>query len=742
MSIILPKDLSDQFGRIILSRSRKRFVQRLFWVISLSLLVFLGVAFTHIAGASLGELNPRHVVIAVLVTLALLVLLGGMVVHDAYRLWRSSREGLSGNRLQRRIFTMFCAVSVVPTLIITLFSVLFFNVGVNSWFDRQVSTTLASSLSVAQAYLLEHQNNIRNNAFGVANVIQPRLGVLNSNPRAFEKLLTLETNRRNLSEAIIFNRHGVLARTALSFSMVFERLPETVLERADAGDVTIISQDGDKIQGVLRIHQLPDIYLLITRTVDPTVIAHMQSARETSKHYALLQAQMNGIQLQFFIAFSMLALLMLFASIWAGMRLAARLIGPIAALNQATERVRAGDYAIRVPEGPAHDEIGNLARTFNRMTSQIEAQRGDLLDANRALDARRRFSETVLAGVSAGVLSLDEDLIINLSNRSAKQLLQLEEEGDLHDQRAIDILPDLASMLNKVRQKPEKPVSGDMVIERPRGNISLHVRVSAECENNKIVGYVVTFDDITPLVQAQRNAAWRDVAKRVAHEIKNPLTPIILSTERLKQKFAPEITSDKEAYLRYIDTISRHVRDIGLIVEEFVSFARLPNASLAPGVLQPLLKKVVFSEKTAHPEITYQLDMPDAPLGIMLDESLLSQALLNLLKNAAEAFESAKNIQTPCINVTLSLDAQSEMVVLKLQDNGPGFPTDKLSQLTEPYVTTRAKGTGLGLAIVKKTIEEHGGTLMLFNDHDIENKSEDVISNGAVVLIEFPLYTA
>lgn len=727
MSIALPKELSEQFSRIMLSRSRKRFVQRMFWAVSIAVLAFLGFAFYHITGAQIDEIHPRYLVLAVLATLLLLLLLGGIVVSDAYRLWQRSRASLSGTRMQRRIFTMFCAVSIIPTLIVTLFSVLFFNVGVNSWFDRQVSTTLASSLSIARAYLQEHQTNIRNYALSIANAIEPRLGMINTNLRGFEQLLTLETSSRNLSEAIIFTRDRVLARTALSFSLIFERLPETVMERANAGDVTVISQDGDKIQGVLRISQFPDVYLLITRAVDPAVIAQMQAAQEASYHYTQLQAEMNGIQLQFLVAFCMLSLLMLIASIWAGMRLATRLIGPIAVLNQATERVRAGDYAIRVEEGPAHDEVGNLARAFNRMTSQIEAQRRDLLDANRALDARRRFSETVLSGVSAGVLSLSEDQLINLSNRRAGELLHVKPDSNLNGQRAVDILPELAQLLDQVRQKPNRSASGDMVLQHEQGTTMLNVRVSAERSDDVIEGYVVTFDDITQLVQAQRNAAWQDVARRVAHEIKNPLTPIMLSTERLRKKFASEITSDQEAFLRYVETISRHVRDIGTIVEEFVNFARMPSATLEVRALQPLLRKVVFSEKTVHSKVHYQLDMPEKSVQVKLDETLFSQAILNLLKNAAESLEGAENIVDP--HIVVRVFVTDETVHLLIIDNGPGFPADKLQSLVEPYVTTKTKGTGLGLAIVKKTIEEHGGVLQLLNDEK---------TGGAIVKIELP----
>lgn len=729
-SIVLPENLQEELGRVSLSRTRKRHVQRMFWAVSISLLALLALAFNHIAGAKLSGINPHHVMIVVLVTLILLTTLGIMVLHDAFSLWQRTRRSLTGNRLQRRIFTMFCAVSIIPTLIVTLFSVLFFNVGVNAWFDKHVSSTLASSLSVAKAYIAEHKTSIRNQAFAVADTMAEHFILLSINPKNYEQILTQEIARRNFSEGIVFNRERVLARTALSFSLMFERLPELVLERVDSQGVAIISQDDDKIQGVVRIHQFPNVYLLITRTVDPKVIAHMKAANSSAAYYSKLQADMNGMQLQFLIAFCMLALLMLFVSIWAGMRLSVRIIGPISALNQASERVRAGDYSIRVTEGPAHDEVANLARSFNRMTTQIENQRRDLLEANRAVDERRRFSETVLAGVSAGVIALASDYTITLTNRRARHLMQQDHLESLQGLRVLDLLPELSPLLQRVHAKPDKPASADIVIVAPNGGgVTLHARVTAECNRDIIEGFVVTLDDITPLVQAQRSAAWSDVARRVAHEIKNPLTPIMLSTERLKKKFGEEITSDPEAYFRYIDTISRHVRDIGTIVEEFVNFARMPTAKLTPQPLEPILKKVVFSESTAHAEIRYTLSNSDANIRILCDEAMLSQALLNILKNAAESLEARESEALPNA-IDIRLICENEHAVLRIADNGSGFPVDKLSSLTEPYVTTRVKGTGLGLAIVKKTIEEHRGKLALSNDEN---------TGGAVVTISLPL---
>ena len=484
------------------------------------------------------------------------------------------------------------------------------------------------------------------------------------------------------------------------------------MARADAGEIAVFGDDEEKIQAVIKISNEPDLYLMAVRVVDAQVLDHMQAALNTVNEYHDLQAELSRLQEQFLIVFVLMALLVLLASLWAGMLLAVRLIEPLRALMSATERVRAGDYAIKVPEGRLDDEIGNLGRTFNKMTGQLQEQRHDLMEANRLADDRRRFTEAVFAGVSAGVIALDENEKVTLHNRTALELLGSSElpVGTL----IADIMPDVAPLMRAVKAKPDKLASADVAILQREMKRTLHVRVTAERLGEEIEGYIVTFDDITPLVAAQRSAAWADVARRIAHEIKNPLTPITLSAERLRKKFAPgEGSEERESFDKYLDTISRHTKDIGRMVEEFVTYARLPMSVFAQENLVSIVRKTVFSAQTANPDITYVQDLPNTPLVIMCDEAQLGQALLNLLKNAAEAMEASSKKE---IRVTLTTSDAS--ITLVVEDSGPGFPADKIESLTEPYVTTRAKGTGLGLAIVKRTIEEHKGTLALSNRED------------------------
>ncbi len=707
-------------------RHVRRIVRLLLVLLGLSSVAALIITFSGFhSGFDVKPISPQLLFTLVIGNLLVLLALAFFIVRRAYTFWRAAREGLVGTRLQTRIIFTFATVTLIPTFIVTLFATLFFNYGVKAWFDNRVSVALEESVSLAEAYLNEHRNTMRIEAQGMMSELSRDMMFINSNPQLFDTALNTQASLRNLSEAIVFTSNRVVARTALSFSLTFERLPDAVLERASEGNIVLLGSDEeDKIRAVIKFRDAPDLYLMIGKSVDRTVIDHMQVARSTMEQYTTLKRDMRAIQLQFVLAFVLLALLLLLASIWAGMAVALRVVGPVSVLIAAAERVRAGDYDIRVPEGREGDEIATLARTFNRMTSQLNRQRSDLIDANRMIDEKRRLTEAVFSGVSAGVIALDSDKRITLHNRSALKLLGLADDTSLKDSPVTDIMPAIAELLSESAEKPDKIAARNVVIKRGEQRATLHVRITLEHYKNAIEGYIVTFDDITDLVMAQRNAAWADVARRIAHEIKNPLTPITLSTERLRKKFSDEITSDKESYAKYLDTITRHVKDIGKMVEEFVSFARMPTPQFREESIIPLIRKSIFSEQTAHANVRYIADLPDTPITLVCDERQLGQMLLNILKNAAEAIE--QDVENPTI--TVSLEQEPNQISIIVRDNGHGFPPDSIATLTEPYVTTRAKGTGLGLAIVKKSMEDHKGCVELSNH----------AQGGAQVALVFP----
>jgi two-component system nitrogen regulation sensor histidine kinase NtrY len=421
------------------------------------------------------------------------------------------------------------------------------------------------------------------------------------------------------------------------------------------------------------------------------------------------------------------ALLFLAAAISIGIHFAAQLADPISRLMGAAERVRAGDLAVRVPEGEKDDELVSLSRAFNRMTYQIQSQQRELIEANRQLDERRRFTETVLTGVSAGVIGLDRDGRIHLPNRSASALLGVDLDLSLGEDLA-EVAPEMAGLLEEAAQRPERLAQAQVQIVGNNRTRTLLVRIAAEHDDREISGFVVTFDDITELLSAQRKAAWADIARRIAHEIKNPLTPIQLSAERLRRKYLREIKKDPDTFRICTDTIIRHVEDIGRMVDEFSSFARMPAPVLKPEDLTAIVERAVFLQRTAHPEMAFETSFLTRPIPLRCDARLVGQALINIVKNAIESIEAriVEGDPTPGRVAVMVSDAEGHVAVV-VEDNGKGLPQQDRQRLTEPYVTTRSKGTGLGLAIVKKIMEDHQGELVL----------EDRGSGGARVKLVF-----
>jgi two-component system nitrogen regulation sensor histidine kinase NtrY len=505
-------------------------------------------------------------------------------------------------------------------------------------------------------------------------------------------------------------------------------MPPSALERAKRGEVVLMTAEHDKVRALVRLDTLNDTYLLVGRLIDSKVLEHMASAQGAVSEYNGLKAQLDRLQVMFSIVFVTLALLLLLAAVWYGMRFAARLTTPISNLVLAAERVRGGDFSARVDDAAYKDEIGTLSRSFNRMTEQLSAQRTELMDANRRLDERRRFSEAVLSGVSAGVIALDRNKHITLSNRSAATILNKIDQPVAPETSIESVLPGIGELLVQAEQLPGEMAQNTLTLNKNGKTITLHVRVTVEQFDAEIEGFIVTFDDITLLVAAQRNAAWADVARRVAHEIKNPLTPIQLAAERLKRKYLKFIVDDQESFIKYTDTIAKHVGDIGRMVEEFVSFARMPQPKFSDEDIGGIIRKAVFSAQVANPAIAYKLDIPAQPFMFYCDERQITQIMTNLLKNAAEAIE-AKNT-SPAKGegaIRVQLSCHDELLEITIEDNGIGLPAVEPQQLLEPYVTTRTKGTGLGLAIVKKIVEDHKGRISL----------ENIPGGGARVVLSF-----
>ncbi len=680
---------------------------------------------------SVGALRSRSTIWLLLIDLIVLLLLGTVLARRLVALWAERRSGLAGARLHARMVLLFSLAAVTPTIIVAVFTTLFLNYGIDTWFSARVSTAVSDSLLVAQAYLQEHQQRLGDEALAMASDLQRQGPSLEFNRAQLAQLLSLHAELRQLDEAaVIDGRREILANANLSIVMAFSLdLPDWAFNQARAGQVVILpSATGDRVRALVQLDPVADTFLYVGRLVDPKVLGHVDKASSAAQIYQDLESRRSTMQITFAFVFAVVALLVLCAAIWLALVFSAQLARPLGLLANAAERVRSGDLSVRVEERAVDGEVGGLSRAFNRMTSQLESQRAELVEANAQLDARRRFTELVLAGVSAGVIGLDQAGRIELPNRSARELLGVDLDRCLGE-RLAEVVPEMAPLIEAGMTTPRRSVEGQVDIERAGNRRTLLVRVGAERGEAESERLVVTFDDVTELLRAQRKAAWADVARRIAHEIKNPLTPIQLAAERLKRKYLKQVTDDPETFQVCTDTIVRQVNDIGRMVDEFSSFARMPAPVMQDEDVAELCRQALFLQQSAHPQIRYHVELPAGRELLSCDATQVSRALTNLLQNAADAIESrlSENPAGPAGEIWLSAGRVDKRLTIAIEDNGRGLPKSERHRLTEPYVTTRTKGTGLGLAIVKKIMEDHNGNLIL----------DDRVGGGATVKLIF-----
>ena len=685
--------------------------------------------------------DTETVVLLLYLDLAILLMLGAIVARRLVGIWAARRRGSAGSRLHVRLVALFAVVAVAPAILVAVFSAVVFHISVQTWFSDRVSTAINESLSVAQGYLDENRNSLRYVAQNQASAIEKNAQFLTPNSRPFNDFLTQLTLSQNLRGIMVIDRNSrVIARSGYALGTLFEKISPEDFDRATPGSanfesvVLLTDDNSNKVSALVRLNGTPfEAFLLIEKLIDPKVVASVEQTQGAVADYRALEGRRSVLQLTFTLIYVVVAVLLLMAAVWIGLVFADTLVRPLRELIMASERVRAGDLSIRVQGSDSTDELGSLARSFNRMTNQLESQRRELIEANRQLDQRRQFTETVLAGVSAGVLGLDQDGRINLPNRSSTDLLGRSLD-ELIGQPLESAVPEMADLLESARARQGRVVEGQVKIRREGETRMLLARIAAERLDGEVRGFVVTFDDVTELLSAQRKAAWADVARRIAHEIKNPLTPIQLSAERLKRKYLKQISDDPQTFITCTDTIVRQVGDIGRMVDEFSAFARMPTPVMKPIDLSETCQQAMFLQRNAHAKISFAFSQPDSRPKVPCDARQLLQAVTNLLQNAVDAIDGriAEGRDLPKGAVRMVLDYADGEALIIVEDNGKGLPTADRERLTEPYVTTRTKGTGLGLAIVKKIMEDHGGRLVL----------EDRMGGGARVSLAFPLEQA
>ncbi|MCB1539050.1 MAG: PAS domain-containing protein [Rhodospirillales bacterium] len=647
--------------------------------------------------------NVNRLILLLNIDLVVLLLLIVGIARRVVRLWAVRRQGVAGSALQARLVGLFSALVAFPAIITAVFSVGLFYYGVHGWFDTRVRAAVNESLEVARAYLNEHQQVLRADVEAMAADLNRDNLLLAGNSQALEKMLAAQSYLRNFSEAIVFDSNRrVLGQSGIALSMIFNPVPDEMLDRARAGDVAMeTGENDDQIRALVRLNGFGDgTYLYVGRSVDPQVLSHLDMTRAAVSQYQELAAKSTRIQLSITLLYVAVVLLLMAVAVWFGLVLARRMVDPIGAVIMASERLRAGDMSARVGETRGLEEFVNLGRAFNRMTQEIERQRNELIEANQRLDYRRRFTETVLGGVSTGIMGIDADGTITLANPAAGDLL-----GTSHDrlvgQKLAAVIPDAAGV------EGEQEIA---VMRRDGASRKFLVRASTELVGEAGRGTILAFDDITDRLAAQKSAAWADVARRIAHEIKNPLTPIQLSAERIKRKYLGHLSDakDRDVLEKCTDTIVRHVEDIKTMVNAFAGFAKMPDPVLAPIDLLPLVQEVLALQSAANSKVAFDLRRPDFSLRVLADQQLVRQALTNLVQNAVDATADQAE---PKIGLFFTEDRRG--VWMGVLDNGPGIPPARRAAVLEPYVTTKAKGTGLGLAIVKKIAEDHGGRIAM-----------------------------
>ncbi len=629
----------------------------------------------------------------------------------------------------------FGLIAILPTVIIAMFTAVFFELGLKNWFSDNVRSTVDNSVSVAEDYFDEHKRLMQRDLAETAAALNRNASKLQFDNEAMMEEVISQAHLHLLAEVVVLSSKGVVyIRYSSALSGDSPAAPTKTLPRRSLQDalpgviVPIPSTSDDRVQAVIKLDAFFDRYLFASRVIDPAVIEKLNSTREQAAQYNQLEEDRSAIQQRFNFIFMAIAFLILLAAIGAGLWLATQMVAPINRLANAAEKVRQGDLTVRVEEGESDDEIGFLSRAFNRMTSQLESQRKDLIEANEQLDHRRRFTEAVLAGVSVGVVGLDAEGRVDLPNREAMSILEIS-EVELNGQILGDAAPELRDLLALAANSDDNLVEKQINIIRAGAPKNLLVRIATERVGQDVIGYVVTLDDITNLVAAERTAAWADVARRIAHEIKNPLTPIQLSAERLNRRYKDEVQSDPEIFSQCTDTIIRQVGDIRRMVDEFSGFARMPAPTFGDEEIIEIIRQTTLFLEVSSPQVQFKLNLPKAPLMIYCDGRLLAQALTNIIQNAVEAIGSTAggNTASRDAKIEISVETRDEKTIIKVSDNGCGLPAELRDRLTEPYVTTRAKGTGLGLAIVRKIMSDHGGELVI----------EDGPSNGAVVKLVF-----
>ncbi len=665
--------------------------------------------------------SSKYLRFVLLLDLIYVIMIAALVLQQLIQMVAARRRRSAGSRLHLRLTGVFAGMALLPTIAVAVFAMLSVNMGLEAWFSDRVGRVVDNSVLAAQAYEEEHRRDLITDAQALASFINAtnRAAVFLDDGELRQILSRGQRGiQRGLREAYIIDGTGdIRARGERSYLFDYEEpSDDEIIEASEAGVLVIRDWDNNEFRALMPLEEIPDRYLYVSRNVDGAILSLLDDTKETAVFYQQRESERGRVLFEFGLLYLGFAVILILASIWLGMWFAERLSRPVGRLTSAAQRVGDGDLDVRVLEEEGDDEIAMLSTYFNQMTRQLKGQRDRLLSNTQQIERRRRLFDSVLGSVSSGVVGLDPDGRVAFVNRAAERLLDWEE--DAQQSLALSVaIPEFATLFERLQGTLGGFAQEEIKVSRGGRQENLLVRMSTRLgESGALEGYVVAFDDVTDLVSAQRMAAWGDVARRIAHEIKNPLTPIKLSAERIKRKFSRELDEEQAANLEQLtDVVVRQTDDLRRIVDEFSKFARMPEPDTRSEDLTKLLREAVVLQEAGQPDVRFVTELHDGAIGAEVDATMISQALTNLIKNAGEAIESLYERGKPrghAAEIRVVSRVEGDEAVICISDNGIGLPEDR-SRLFEPYVTTREKGTGLGLPIVKKIIEEHGGTLVL-----------------------------
>jgi two-component system nitrogen regulation sensor histidine kinase NtrY len=685
-------------------------------------LALLSAFLTFVVLTGLTPIEPtREVVVSfLLINGAIILVLVGIIIREVWQVVQARRRGRAAARLHVQIVSLFSVIAVLPAVLVAIVANVTIDRGLDRLFSGPTREVIQNSLIVANAYLHEHAQLIRGDILGMANDIAHARPLFDQDRATFRELLTASAASRNLPGAMLIDKdRNVLETAQTGIQQSFTTPAPEFLSNVDENEPQIaVFIEANYVAAVIRLRAFNDTFLYVARLLDPRVVAQLRQTQASVAEYAEMESRRLGIQVAFALMFAVIALTILMSSVLIGLNFANWLVAPIRRLMGAANSVSTGDLHVQVPVHRSEGDLAQLAETFNKMTQELRTQRDELVNASDLIDSRRRFIEAVLSSASAGIIGVDASGSVGILNRSAEKLIGHAESETL-DHPLSDVLPELDDMMKKAREGTQRLVQGQITINRDGHERNLSVRVSAEQTSQSRDSYIITLDDITELVSAQRTSAWADVARRIAHEIKNPLTPIQLSAERIRRKFGKVITEDKAVFEQCTDTIVRQVDDIRRMVDEFSRFARMPKPVIEGEDVADTVRQAVFLMRVGHPDIHIEAEVKEEPMRAQFDRRLISQGLTNIIKNATEAIEAVPAEELGKGRIDVIAAREGDDIVIDVIDNGIGLPKVSRARLLEPYVTTREKGTGLGLAIVGRVLEDHGGRIELNDAADI-----------------------